>query len=84
MSARMDYLGAADHVGRWIDRMKGPPYTWSVPARLVYVLTWPFSSLARGVAFVVLGLVWLIVGGIGFILNRLTCVWHGERSLWGD
>lgn len=79
------YLDLADRCfSPWIEALKTPAYSWPQTVRRAYVLTWPFSALARGIAIAVLILTWLIVGCVGFVANRLSCIWRGEESIWGD
>lgn len=74
----------SDSISVWIDALKTPVYQWSVFWRKLYVITWPLSTIVRGLLYFPLIGAWLTSGAFEYSRILLICKWRGIRNPWGD
>lgn len=60
----------------------GPAHLWRRIVRRVYVVTWPVSLLVRCALVVGTVAMVLVTGFVEFMIERLRCIWEGNRSMW--
>lgn len=73
-------FAAAEAVGSGIMLLTRPAHTWPAALRRPYVLTWPVSWMARGLAVVALLVISGLLGLAGMVVSRLAHVWAGTPS----
>jgi hypothetical protein len=76
------WMSPAETLDPLIKALTSPSYQWPAPVRKAYVLAWPVAAPLRLVTVLLLMLVFVILGGAGYLMAAANCIWLGKRTPW--